>query len=133
MTMNSCHVLSRRIVAALLASVVGISALEAQTARAPASSSSSTKDDQPVQLEAFEVIMTQDKGYHSPYSGNALRTNEEIMKVPQSITVLTRDMIDDIASPSAASIVAISGAALSMRSIAALSTSPPSGALKTWS
>ena len=98
MTMNSCHVLSRRIVAALLASVVGISALEAQTARAPASSSSSTKDEQPVQLEAFEVIMTQDKGYHSPYSGNALRTNEEIMKVPQSITVLTRDMIDDIAS-----------------------------------
>ena len=97
MTMNSCHVLSRRIVAALLASVVGISALEAQTARAPASSSAA-KDDQPVQLEAFEVIMTQDKGYHSPYSGNALRTNEEIMKVPQSITVLTRDMIDDIAS-----------------------------------
>jgi iron complex outermembrane recepter protein len=56
------------------------------------------KDDQPVQLEAFEVVMTQDKGYHSPYSGSALRTNEEIMKVPQSITVLTRDLIDDIAS-----------------------------------
>lgn len=54
--------------------------------------------DEPVKLEAFEVIMTQDKGYHSPYSGSALKTNEEIMKVPQSITVLTRDLIDDIAS-----------------------------------
>jgi iron complex outermembrane recepter protein len=57
-----------------------------------------SKEEQPIQLEAFEVVMTQDKGYHSPYSGSALRTNEEIMKVPQSITVLTRDMIDDIAS-----------------------------------
>src|SRR5207253_2406426 len=70
--------------------------LDAQ--RAPVPSVSSTANDDPVQLEAFEVVMTQDKGYHSPYSGNALRTNEEIMKVPQSITVLTRDMIDDIAS-----------------------------------
>ncbi len=73
--------------------------LQAQTAPTPATqSSASSKDDKPIQLEAFEVVMTQDKGYHSPYSGNALRTNEEIMKVPQSITVLTRDLIDDIAS-----------------------------------
>jgi hypothetical protein len=42
--------------------------------------------------------MTQGKGYHRLYSGSALRTNEEIRKVPQSITVLTRDLIDDIAS-----------------------------------
>src|SRR6266498_3537158 len=65
---------------------------------APTPTTSSVKDDQPIQLGAFEVVMTQDKGYHSPYSGSALRTNEEIMKVPQSITVLTRDLIDDIAS-----------------------------------
>src|SRR2546421_9047132 len=76
--------------------LVAAESLLAQTAPAPPTSS--TKDDQPVQLAAFEVVMTQDKGYHSPYAGSALRTNEEIMKVPQSITVLTRDLIDDIAS-----------------------------------
>ena len=69
----------------------GTTAVEAQKASSP---SSTAKEDQPVQLEAFEVVMTQDKGYHSPYSGSALRTNEEIMKVPQSITVLTRDLIE---------------------------------------
>ena len=62
------------------------------------SKTASSKEDEPVKLEAFEVVMTQDKGYSSPYSGSALRTNEEIMKVPQSITVLTRDLINDIAS-----------------------------------
>ena len=76
----------------LATSVVAV----AQTAPSPVPAT--TKKDEPVQLAAFEVVMTQDKGYHSPYSGSALRTNEEIMKVPQSITVLTRDLIDDIAS-----------------------------------
>jgi iron complex outermembrane receptor protein len=76
---------------------VGLLNAQAQSATPPATAASA-RDDKPIQLEAFEVVMTQDKGYHSPYSGNALRTNEEIMKVPQSITVLTRDLIDDIAS-----------------------------------
>src|SRR5687768_13727349 len=81
---------------AMMASLATASLAVAQTANPP--TSGTAKADEPVQLAAFEVIMTQDKGYHSPYSGSALRTNEEIMKVPQSITVLTRDMIDDIAS-----------------------------------
>ena len=90
----------RRALIAAAAIFTGSAGVDAQTAparNAPASTTE-TKEEQPIQLEAFEVVMTQDKGYHSPYSGNALRTNEEIMKVPQSITVLTRDMIDDIAS-----------------------------------
>src|SRR4051812_28521932 len=93
---SSSLVLARAVLmaSALVATAVRVAA---QTAPA-ASASSSVSEDKPVQLEAFEVVMTQDTGYHSPYSGNALRTNEEIMKVPQSITVLTRDMIDDIAS-----------------------------------
>ena len=70
----------------------------AQVVAPTASLTQPPKEDEPVMLEAFEVVMTQDKGYHSPYSGTALKTNEEIMKVPQSITVLTRDLIDDIAS-----------------------------------
>lgn len=76
----------------------GLVALSAQTAPTSASPLVTPKGDEPVKLEAFEVVMTQDKGYHSPYSGSALKTNEEIMKIPQSVTVLTRDMIDDIAS-----------------------------------
>lgn len=71
---------------------------QAQSANPPAASAAAAEKDEPLVLAAFEVVMTQDKGYHSPYSGTALRTNEEMMKVPQSITVLTRDLIDDIAS-----------------------------------
>jgi iron complex outermembrane receptor protein len=70
----------------------------AQVRSAAPSAQTQAKEDEPVMLAAFEVVMTQDKGYHSPHSGTALKTNEEIMKVPQSITVLTRDLIDDIAS-----------------------------------
>ena len=88
-----------RLIASAVMVLVSAFAVQAQTAPNPGTNASaSAKDDKPIQLEAFEVVMTQDKGYHSPYSGSALRTNEEIMKVPQSITVLTRDLIDDIAS-----------------------------------
>src|SRR5262245_58519349 len=76
--------------------IVGANLARAQTA--PPSPSAGTSAEDPVKLAPFEVIMTQDKGYHSPYSGSALKTNEEVMKVPQSITVLTRDLIEDIAS-----------------------------------
>jgi len=77
--------------AALAASITS----SAQTAPKP---SKGGLDEETVSLAPFEVIMTQDKGYHTPYSGSALKTNEEMMKVPQSVTVITRDMIDDIAS-----------------------------------
>src|SRR5688572_6275731 len=89
----SCN---KRAFTAIATSLAGATLALAQAANP--SASATAKADEPLQLAAFEVIMTQDKGYHSPYSGSALRTNEEIMKVPQSITVLTRDLIDDIAS-----------------------------------
>ena len=94
MTISHASAIKRAFAATAL--LAGATLSPAQTANPP--TSATARADEPVQLAAFEVIMTQDKGYHSPYSGNALRTNEEIMKVPQSITVLTRDMIDDIAS-----------------------------------
>jgi outer membrane receptor for ferric coprogen and ferric-rhodotorulic acid len=93
---QASHVL--RIAVALVAGLATVSVNHAQGVPPPAPGTGTAKEDEPVILEAFEVVMTQDKGYFSPYSGSALKTNEEIMKVPQSITVLTRDMIDDIAS-----------------------------------
>lgn len=42
--------------------------------------------------------MTQDKGYQTGNSANALKTDEKIMEIPQSITVLTRSMIEDLGS-----------------------------------
>ncbi|MES2694911.1 MAG: TonB-dependent receptor plug domain-containing protein, partial [Verrucomicrobiota bacterium] len=97
MTHTPSLVWSRPMLGALLALAAGGTGV-AQTAPAPSSSTSTSQEEQPVQLQGFEVVMTQDKGYSTTNSGNALRTNEEIMKVPQSITVLTRDLIDDIAS-----------------------------------
>ena len=33
-----------------------------------------TRDEQPIQLAAFEVVMTQDKGYHSPHLDGTMTT-----------------------------------------------------------
>jgi len=49
-------------------------------------------------LSPFEVQMTQDKGYNVFNSSNALKTEERILDIPQSLVVITRDMIDDIGS-----------------------------------
>ena len=53
--------------------------------------------------------MTQDKGYNVSNSGMALRTNEEIMQIPQSISVITRDMIVDMATENISDFVNYSG------------------------
>ena len=64
----------------------------------PQSNPAQTRSDkeETVQLSAFEVTMTEDKGYSHGNSMGALKTEDRIFDIPQSLQVMTRDMIDDI-------------------------------------
>jgi len=52
----------------------------------------------PMLLSAFEVLTSQYKGYSVNNAGQALKTNESLMTIPQAVTVITRDLIDDLSS-----------------------------------
>jgi outer membrane receptor protein involved in Fe transport len=56
--------------------------------------------DQIVEMSAFEVRTTQGHGYSETNAAAALKTNENIMDIPQSILVVTNDLINDIAAHS---------------------------------
>ncbi len=80
----------------------------AQAPAAPAPTTPPPKENAVV-LEPFEVVMTEQLGYNAPSSGMALRTNEQIMEVPQSISVITRDMINDMATENMSEIIGYQG------------------------
>ena len=47
-------------------------------------------------LSKFEVTTTQDKGYLANNAATGFKTRQELIKIPQSVTVVTRDLIEDI-------------------------------------
>jgi len=63
---------------------------------APAGAENPNPSDQLVQMSAFEVATTQGHGYVATNAATALKTNESIMDIPQGVTVMSRDLIDDI-------------------------------------
>ena len=63
-----------------------------------------------VALSKFEVVSTQDRGYVSNNSATGLKTNVELIKVPQSVTVVTRDMIEDIGATKSSDVMQYAGA-----------------------
>src|SRR5688500_11906479 len=89
-------VLRRLVLCAAISAASSVAS--AQTAPAKPDAKEKPKDGDAVVLSPFEVVMTQDKGYNVTNSGMALRTSEEIMQIPQSISVITRDMIADMAT-----------------------------------
>lgn len=66
--------------------------------------------DQVVSLSKFEVTTTQDKGYVVNNAATGLKTNQELMKTPQSVTVVTRDLIDDIGATKSSDVLQYAGA-----------------------
>jgi len=78
--------------------------LHAQEARKPG------KEDDPKTLSAFEVSTSAGKGYVTGNAASALKTNQSIMKLPQPITVLTRDLIDDTAGIDTSQVLKFVGA-----------------------
>jgi hypothetical protein len=47
----------------------------------------------PILLSAFEVTTTAGSGYVSTNNASALKTSEEMMKIPQAVTVLDRRVL----------------------------------------
>ena len=84
--------------------------LSAQTAPAPADAAATESKTEPVQLSKFEVNTTQNTGYVADNTATALKTNQELIKIPQAVTVVTRDLIDDIGAVKTSDVLQFAGA-----------------------
>lgn len=90
----------RRSLAAFAAVGALIVSLAAQTApKAPASPAAGTPADPaaPLVLSAFEVNAESDRGYLASSAMSATRTNEKLENLPNSISVMTQDLLQDLA------------------------------------
>lgn len=67
------------------------------------------KADQPVIMSPFEVRSTQGKGYTSSNAATGFKTNESLLNIPQAVTLVTRDLIDDIGAVDSSNILQYAG------------------------
>lgn len=88
-----------------------VSAASSLASAQPAPSTSAAKATEPeVTLSRFEVTTTQDKGYIANNTATGFKTHQELIKIPQSVTVVTRDLIDDIGATKTSDILLFAGA-----------------------
>ncbi len=92
--------------AALLVAAVP---LLAQSTASSTSTATAAKEEA-VMLSRFEVGTTQGKGYVATNSATGFKTNQELIKIPQSVTVVTRDLIDDIGATKTSDVLQFAGA-----------------------
>lgn len=64
-----------------------------------------------VKLSSFEVTTTQDKGYVTTNAATGFKTNQALLSIPQAVTVVTRDLIDDIGSTASSDALQFAGVA----------------------
>lgn len=72
-------------------------------------SSPGTEDDKIVQLSAFRVSSSQGTGYVAE-AATPFKTKQQIVDIPQAITVMTRDMIQDIGGYDSSDVLPYAGA-----------------------
>ncbi|MBL9216606.1 MAG: TonB-dependent receptor plug domain-containing protein [Opitutaceae bacterium] len=63
-----------------------------------------------LELSKFEVLSTQDKGYIANNTATGFKTKESLMRIPQSVTVVTRDLIEDIGAVRTSDVLQFAGA-----------------------
>ena len=80
-----CHV--------CLISMIGAGVTSAQETD---SDESEKTDKEIIQLSAFQVESTQGGGYLSHHATSGFRSRKELLDIPQAITVVPRDLIDDL-------------------------------------
>lgn len=68
----------------------------ATAASAQAVSQDAEADEEIVELDVFQVESTQGGGYVSHHAMSGFRSRKELLDIPQAITVVPRDLIDDI-------------------------------------
>jgi len=95
-----------KLVAVCAAIAAASSATFAQTAPpAPAQ----TEEEQPILLSKFITTSTQGKGYTSSNAATGFKTNESLMRIPQAVTLVTRDLIDDMGAIESSNILQFAG------------------------
>lgn len=62
-------------------------------------------------MSVFEVASTQGKGYTATNAATGFKTNENLLKIPSAITLVTRDLIDDIGAADTSNILQYVGVA----------------------
>ncbi|MEO7599645.1 MAG: TonB-dependent receptor plug domain-containing protein, partial [Opitutus sp.] len=97
----------RRLLAACTAFLAVSSATLAQTTSDQ--QANDTRGDQPVIMSKFEVSSTQGKGYTSSNAATGFKTNESLLQIPQAVTLVTRDLIDDIGAVESSNILQYAG------------------------
>ena len=119
--MNSRSLFVPRLLARLhrsasAAGIVGVMSLgtlppAAAQAGPPATgpAASRVQDEEAVLLSAFEVVTTEGRGYVSNNSVTGFKTHQELLKIPQAITVVTRDFINDIGAMNTSDILQYAG------------------------
>jgi iron complex outermembrane receptor protein len=65
--------------------------------------------DDRVILSPFEVSTTKDKGYTSSNAATGFKTNQVLLQIPQAVTLVTRDLIDDIGAVDSSSVLQFAG------------------------
>jgi len=76
----------------------------------PAATPSTQTSENVVQMSKFEVQSTQDRGYTTSNAASGFKTNQELIKIPQSILVITSDLVKDIGATKTSDVLAIGGA-----------------------
>jgi outer membrane receptor for ferric coprogen and ferric-rhodotorulic acid len=87
--------LRRACVASLFAA--GAIIAHAQTVPSAKPVTKTAAADEPVTLSVFEVTSDQDKGYTASSALTGTRTNEKLENLPNSISVMTHDFLEDLA------------------------------------
>lgn len=82
-------------VSALTLTLAMALSVQAQTTPSTDKNIASDDEDDIVQLSVYRVISSQDQGYLAT-SATPFKTRQDLADLPQSITVVTRDLIDDI-------------------------------------
>ncbi|MFO1449923.1 MAG: TonB-dependent receptor [Opitutaceae bacterium] len=81
----------------------------------PPDTSKEPKEDKALEMSAFRVSSTQDSGYIAT-TATPFKTKQQLVDIPQAITVVTRDMIEDIGGYDTSDIVIYAGAIPKYRS-----------------
>ncbi|WP_414660635.1 TonB-dependent siderophore receptor [Horticoccus sp. 23ND18S-11] len=100
---------TRRTTAALVATLCAAASALAQTSPTAPAASAAAKEEA-IMISRFEVSTTQGKGYVATNSATGFKTNQELIKIPQSVTVVTRDLIDDIGATRTSDVLQFAGA-----------------------
>ena len=108
-TLQCLPAFSRRIFATLVSTLIAAS-VAAQPSPSAAASNAAAAKEEAIVISRFEVTTTQGKGYVATNSATGFKTNQELIKIPQSVTVVTRDLIDDIGATKTSDVLQFAGA-----------------------